>query len=73
METFKAMVPPEAGREIIRWEEDGKSIVYYGWESELLAVMAISDRLKPTYILCKVEAGIFTKTIAGAVLHFLTV
>ena len=48
LETFKAMVPPEAGREIIRWEEDGKSIVYYGWESELLAVMAISDRLKPT-------------------------
>lgn len=47
METFKAMVPPEAGREIIRWEEDGKSIVYYGWESELLAVMAISDRLRP--------------------------
>ena len=46
LETFKAMVPPEAGREIIRWEEDGKSIVYYGWESELLAVMAISDRLK---------------------------
>ena len=46
LETFKAMVPPEAGREIIRWEEDGKSIVYYGWE--LLAVMAISDRLKPT-------------------------
>ena len=37
LETFKAMVPPEAGREIIRWEEDGKSIVYYGWESELLA------------------------------------
>ena len=33
LETFKAMVPPEAGREIIRWEEDGKSIVYYGWES----------------------------------------
>ena len=48
LETFKAMVPPEAGREIIRWEEDGKSIVYYGWESELLAVMAISDRLKLT-------------------------
>ena len=48
LETFKAMVPPEAGREIIRWEEDGKSIVYYGWEAELLAVMAISDRLKPT-------------------------
>lgn len=48
LETFKTMVPPKAGREIIRWEEDGKSIVYYGWESELLAVMAISDRLKPT-------------------------
>ena len=34
LETFKAMVPPEAGREIIRWEEDGKSIDYYGWETE---------------------------------------
>lgn len=48
LETFQAMVPTEAGRKIVQWEEDGKSIVYYGRESELLAVMAISDRLKPT-------------------------
>lgn len=65
LETFKAMVPPEAGREIIRWEEDGKSIVYYGWESELLAVMAISDRLKPTSGEALKEMGIEVHLLTG--------
>ena len=65
LETFKAMVPPEAGREIIRWEEDGKSIVYYGWESELLAVMAISDRLKPTSGEALKEMGIKVHLLTG--------
>ena len=65
LETFKAMVPPEAGREIIRWEEDGKSIVYYGWESELLAVMAISDRLKPTAVEALKEMGIEVHLLTG--------
>lgn len=48
MESFGATIPPGAAGEINRWHEDGKSVVYYGWETELLAALAISDRLKPT-------------------------
>lgn len=48
LETFQATVPPEAALKVKEWEEDGKSIVYYGWEAQLLAVMAISDQLKRT-------------------------
>lgn len=48
MESFGATIPPGAAYEINRWHEDGKSVIYYGWGSELLAALAISDRLKPT-------------------------
>lgn len=48
MESFGATIPPGAAGEINRWHEDGKSVVYYGWETELMAALAISDRLKPT-------------------------
>ncbi|MTU75340.1 HAD-IC family P-type ATPase, partial [Parabacteroides merdae] len=30
------------------WQEDGQSVVFYGQETRLLAVLAISDRIKPT-------------------------
>lgn len=48
MESFGATIPPGAAYEINRWHEDGKSVIYYGWGAELLAALAISDRLKPT-------------------------
>lgn len=48
MESFGAGVPPEASAEIDRWHRDGKSVVYYGRAAELLAVLAIADRLKPS-------------------------
>lgn len=48
MESFGASIPPGAANEIEQWHEDGKSVVYYGWEKELLAALAIADRLKPT-------------------------
>lgn len=48
LDSFRAAVPVEAEKRIERWEEEGKSVVYYGNESELLAILAISDRLKPT-------------------------
>lgn len=48
MESFGATIPPGAAVEINQWHEDGKSVVYYGWGTELLAALAISDRLKPT-------------------------
>jgi len=45
---FHASVP-EATQQVIRqWQQEGRSIVYYGRENLLLAVLAISDRLKPT-------------------------
>lgn len=67
LETFRAAIPIEAGREIARWEEAGKSIVYYGRESELLAAMAISDRLKPTS-----GKAVETLTKMGIEAHLLT-
>lgn len=48
MESFGASIPPAAADEIEQWHEDGKSVVYYGWGKELLAALAIADRLKPT-------------------------
>lgn len=48
MESFGASIPPGAADEIEQWHEDGKSVVYYGWGKELLAALAIADRLKPT-------------------------
>ncbi|MBQ4162957.1 MAG: heavy metal translocating P-type ATPase, partial [Parabacteroides sp.] len=45
---FYASVP-EATQQVIRqWQQEGRSIVYYGRENLLLAALAISDRLKPT-------------------------
>lgn len=48
LESFNAVIPSEAASKIKEWEEDGKSIVYYGKDSGLLGAMAISDRLKRT-------------------------
>ena len=33
---------------IIQWENEGKSIMYYGHDNSLLAVVAVSDQVKPT-------------------------
>ena len=35
-------------KQIGQWQEDGQSVVFYGQETRLLAVLAISDRIKPT-------------------------
>lgn len=45
---FGANIPDDTMKQIRDWEEDGKSIVYYGAEDKLLAALAISDRIKPT-------------------------
>lgn len=45
---FGATIPTSAGRLIREWQEEGQSIVYFGEEAQLLAVLAIADRLKPT-------------------------
>ena len=45
---FKVRIPDEAALHIKEWQEKGQSVVFYGKENELLAALAISDRIKPT-------------------------
>lgn len=48
LESFQADIPEKVQAEISRWQEEGQSIVFYGQGHRLLAVFAISDRIKPT-------------------------
>jgi Cu2+-exporting ATPase len=45
---FHTVIPDKAAKHIAHWEEAGYSIVYYGEESVLLAVLAITDRIRKT-------------------------
>lgn len=45
---FQAGIPEKVRKQIGQWQEDGQSVVFYGQETRLLAVLAISDRIKPT-------------------------
>lgn len=48
LEQFHADVPDEAQHRLEAWKTAGKSVVFYGKETQLLAVLAIADRIKPT-------------------------
>ena len=48
LDIFQAGIPEKVRKQIGQWQEDGQSVVFYGQETRLLAVLAISDRLKPT-------------------------
>ena len=50
LEIFQANVPEKAWKQIGQWQEEGQSIVFYGQDATLLAVLAISDRIKPTSV-----------------------
>ena len=63
LETMKAHLPVISKQ----WQEEGKSIVYYGKDSELLAVMAIADRIKPTS-----PAAVKALKEQGITVHLLT-
>lgn len=67
MESFGAVVPPEATAEIDRWHHEGKSVVYYGRNADLLAALAIADRLKPTS-----KAAVDALREKGIEVHLLT-
>jgi Cu2+-exporting ATPase len=47
-DAFHTLIPAKAARQITHWEKAGYSIVYYGEESVLLAVLAITDRIRKT-------------------------
>ena len=48
LDIFQAGIPEKVRKQIGQWQEDGQSVVFYGQETSLLAVLAISDRIKPT-------------------------
>lgn len=48
LDIFQAGIPEKVREQIGQWQEDGQSVVFYGQETRLLAVLAISDRIKPT-------------------------
>ena len=48
LDIFQAGIPEKVRKQIGQWQEDGQSVVFYGHETRLLAVLAISDRIKPT-------------------------
>lgn len=48
LDIFQASIPEKVRKQIGQWQEDGQSVVFYGQETRLLAVLAISDRIKPT-------------------------
>lgn len=48
LDIFQAGIPEKVWKQIGQWQEDGQSVVFYGQETRLLAVLAISDRIKPT-------------------------
>ena len=48
LDIFQAVSDRTVRKQIGQWQEDGQSVVFYGQETRLLAVLAISDRIKPT-------------------------
>ncbi|WP_298980292.1 cation-translocating P-type ATPase [uncultured Parabacteroides sp.] len=48
LEIFQAGIPEKGRKQIEQWQEEGQSVVFYGQDARLLAVLAISDRIKPT-------------------------
>lgn len=48
VDIFQANIPDQAAYQIQKWQEEGRSVVYYGKEACVLAILAIADRIKPT-------------------------
>lgn len=48
LEIFQAGIPEKGRKQIEQWQEEGQSVVFYGQDARLLAMLAISDRIKPT-------------------------
>lgn len=67
LEIAGVVIPDKAKAEMEKWQEEGQSVVFYGKEDKLLAVMAISDRIKPT----SAEAVLELKRL-GIEVHLLT-
>lgn len=47
-EHSEVMIDRDTQELINQWQNEGKTIIYYGCEDNLIGIIAISDRLKPT-------------------------
>lgn len=45
---FQAVIPPDVKRSILEMQSRNMTVIYYGGKNQLLAVLGISDRIKPT-------------------------
>ena len=64
---YHAVVPETAQLVVEQWQKEGRSVVYYGKDTQLLAIFAISDRIKPTSI-----TAVQALKQAGIDVHLLT-
>ncbi|MEG1998192.1 MAG: HAD-IC family P-type ATPase, partial [Clostridiales bacterium] len=48
LETHKCPITPEQDLRIHDWQEKGKSVVFFGKDRKLIAIIAIADTLKKT-------------------------
>ncbi len=48
LKDFNAMLPDAVTNMVVEYESTGSSIIYFGRNDEVLAVIAISDQVKPT-------------------------
>lgn len=67
LETFQAEIPVSVQKSIEQWQQEGRSVVFYGREQQLLAVLAVSDRIKPTS-----AAAVQALKKLGITVHLLT-
>ena len=67
LETFQAEIPVSVQKSIEQWQQEGRSVVFYGREQQLLAVLAVSDRIKPTS-----AAAVQALKMLGITVHLLT-
>ncbi len=67
MNNFKANVPEKVLRHINNWYQKGYSIIYYGEDNIVLAVLAIADRIKPSSV-----AAVEALKVQGLEVHLLT-
>ncbi len=64
---FDVIIPDKVKIHIEKWKQNGNSIVYYGGETTLLAVLAIADRIKRTSLI-----AVDTLQKQGIEVHLLT-
>lgn len=67
MAGYEAAIPEKVQKYVNKWHGKGHSIIFYGEESTLIAILAIADRIKPTSL-----AAVNALKEKGIEVHLLT-